>query len=345
VEKKLCRELSKALKLISWNSQLIKTQQKRLYWRTAFFALFIFAPILDIFRFDLTQSHFILFWQPLTLGIDNAQSPMQLTINMILHFLLPIVSLVSLGIFISWKWGRLYCGWLCPHFSVVEMINALMRRASGKLSIWDKEVLPEVQKDGTHIQANRFWWIATVLMVLLFSFVWAVVLLTYLLPPTEIYGNLFAGSLTGNQFRFIAVGTILLTIEFTFARHLFCRFGCAIGVFQSLVWMGNKNAMVVAFDRSRAKDCADCDSSCEHACPMRLKPRGFKRHMFTCTQCMQCIEACENVQSKKSELSLLKMLESGCAHDVSNRGFGHKPDVPEGCFCAENQGNRSCRDE
>ncbi len=318
------------------------TQQKRLIWRSVFFALFLLAPVLDIFRFDLTQNHFILLGKPLTLGIDQTKSVLEISTNIMLRFLLPITLLIGAGIFIAWKWGRLYCGWLCPHFSVVEMINALMRRASGKLSIWDKTKLPDMQQDGTHIKANKQWWVVTIFAVVLFSFIWAVVLLTYLLPPKEVYGNLISWSLTRNQFIFIATATFLLTIEFTFARHLFCRFACALGLFQSIVWMANKDAMVVAFDRGRAKLCADCDSSCDHACPMRLKPRGFKRHKFTCTQCMQCIEACEKVQSAKADLTLLKMLEQHCAHDVSNRGFGHKPDVPAGCYELDNKGKRKC---
>ena len=63
-------------------------------------------------------------------------------------------------IWISWKYGRLYCGWLCPHFSVVETINALMRRASGKHSLWDKA--PEAG-----VRANpRYWWLVGFLGVL-----------------------------------------------------------------------------------------------------------------------------------------------------------------------------------
>ena len=318
---------------------MLTTQNKRLIWRSAFFLLFLLAPPLDLFRFDLTQNHFVFLRYPWTLGIDAFQSgdtdALGMVWNMFLRFFIPIGIIVGGGIFVSWKWGRLYCGWLCPHFSVVETINALMRRASGKLSLWDKKKLPERQQDGTTVKPNKKWWFVTAAAVLFFSFLWAVVLLTYLLPPKEIYGNLFSGHLTRNQFVFISVATVLLVVEFTLARHLFCRFGCAIGVFQSLVWMGNKKAMVVAFDRKRAKACADCDASCEHACPMRLRPRGIKRHMFTCTQCMQCVEACDNVQMSKNSYSLLKMLENECALDVSARDFGKKPDVPAGCFSLE----------
>ena len=328
------------------------TQQKRLIWRSAFFLLFVLAPPLDLFRFDLTQNHFIFLRHPLTLGISEFQTgeigSVEIALNMLLRFFVPLGIIVGGGIFISWKWGRLYCGWLCPHFSVVETINTLMRRASGKLSFWDRKKLPEHQSDGKDIKPNAGWWFIVAIAVLGFSFMWAVVLLTYLLPPKEIYSNLLNATLTRNQFIFISVATLLLMIEFTLARHLFCRFGCAIGIFQSLVWMGNRKAMVVSFDRKRAKECLSCDSSCEHACPMRLKPRSTKRHMFTCTQCMQCVEACEAVQSISSQttglesLSLLKMLEDQCALDTSARDFGQKPDVPACCYEAKNKGRKSC---
>jgi polyferredoxin len=85
------------------------------------------------------------------------------------------------------------------------------------------------------------------------------------------------------------------------ARHLFCRFGCAVGLFQSLAWMANPRALVVAFARQRARDCRDCStaqapegSACDNACPMRLKPRNIKRLMFSCVQCGQCLTECES---------------------------------------------------
>ncbi|RTZ58266.1 MAG: 4Fe-4S binding protein [Gammaproteobacteria bacterium] len=311
-------------------------QTQRLLWRAGFFILFILAPPLDIFRFDIPANHFVILGHAWTLGASDFahgdKGVIPTASNMFLRGFLPVVSLIGIGIIIAWKWGRLYCGWLCPHFSVVAMINSLMRRASGKLSFWDKETLPELQCDGTQVKPNRIWWLAVGIAVLGFAFLWAVALLTYLLPPKEIYSNLIHGQLTPNQLRFIAVATILLTLEFTVARHLFCKYGCAVGIFQSLVWMGNKRGLVVGFDRSRAKSCSDCDASCEHACPMRLKPRSIKRKMFTCTQCMQCVEACEKVQEGGDQPSLLRMLDGHCALDVSDRDFGRRPDVPPDCF-------------
>ena len=313
-----------------------RVQWQRLCWRTAFFALFLLAPVLDLFRFDLTQGHFILLGYPWTLGIDAAE-PVRSGMNIIVRGFLPMALIVAIGVWVSWRYGRLYCGWLCPHFSVVESINSLMRRASGKPTLWQKERLPEVQSDGVEIHPHKWVWIPVALAIVFFSLLWAVSFLTYLLPPFEVWGNLLRGELTRNQLIFISAATVLLSIEFTLARHLFCRFGCAVGLFQSLIWMGNRRALVVGFDRQRAAVCTSCDKSCEHACPMRLQPRHIKRKMFTCTQCQQCVQACEDVNRPRGSEAVLQMVSDQCALDVSDRDFGRRPAVPVDCFRRDNR--------
>ena len=308
-----------------------RAQKYRLWWRTAFFLLFVLAPPLDLFRYDLTQGHFILLGLPWTLGIGTDMS-LPDSVNLILRGLLPVLAIIGLGIWVSWRWGRLYCGWLCPHFSVVEIINALMRRATGKPSIWERHRLPEEQSDGVNIRPNTAWWTAVIPTALFFALLWSITLLTYLLPPADVWGNLLHGTLTRNQALFIGVATGLLMIEFTLARHLFCRYGCAVGLFQSLVWMGNPRAMVIGFDRRHADACADCDRSCEHACPMRLQPRRIKRRMFTCTQCQQCVQACDNVNQPKGRDSVLRMVDGDIAPEVSAREAGHRPRAERHCL-------------
>jgi hypothetical protein len=46
-------------------------QRKRVLYQGGFFVLFVFAPIFDLLRFDLTQGHLIVFGQPWTLGLDD----------------------------------------------------------------------------------------------------------------------------------------------------------------------------------------------------------------------------------------------------------------------------------
>ena len=288
-------------------------QRKRLVFQIGFFVLFIMAPVFDILRYDLIAGHAVIFGFDWRLGLDDFSlgriDARQLDINILLRLFLPLGGFAVAFIAIAWRWGRLYCGWLCPHFSVVETINRLMRHASGKPSVWETKPLPAKNPDGSVFTVDARWWLVAVPLAVAFAFLWTVVLLTYLLPPQEVFGNLWHLAPTRNQAIFLAAGTFLLSIEFLFARHLFCRFGCAVGLFQSLAWMSNRSAMVVGFERKRGADCSTCyradsmgTAACEAVCPMRLKPRTSKNRMFTCTQCAQCVAACSTVQQERGTL-------------------------------------------
>jgi ferredoxin-type protein NapH len=315
---------------VSGHMQRTAIQRWRSLTQVGFFALFILAPPLNIFRYDLTQGNFIIFGHDWTLGLDALQhgqaSAVDAAINMLIFGLIPILLIVIAFIFIAWRWGRIYCGWFCPHFSVVEIINRLMQRAIGKPSIWDKELLSEQQPDGRVLKPNRLFLLPTLLAVVVFALVWSVSLLTYLLPPFEIYSNILHGELTRNQSIFLLAASAAFCVEFLLARHLFCRFGCAVGLFQSLAWMANRRAMVISFDRQNARACKRCNNACDNACPMRLQPRTIKRKMFTCTECGECISACTQVQGGDSEQSLLKWVDGDEAEKLSEPPMGF-PDV------------------
>ncbi|HSI96395.1 MAG: 4Fe-4S binding protein [Methylophilaceae bacterium] len=302
---------------------MINLQSRRRLFQGGFFILFVLAPVFDLFRLDLNLRHFIFLGMDWTLGLDALQAgeitPLQAGWNIFLRGFLPIAGVIAVGIVVSLKYGRLYCGWLCPHFSIVETLNQLMRRAIGKHSVWDSETLPEQDKGAAPTKRNKAWLLVLMPLALAFAFIWATALLTYLLPPMEIYGNLWHGALTRNQMLFIGVGTAAFFFEITLARHLFCRFGCAVGLFQSLAWMANRKAMVVTFDRAHASACQDCTSACDNACPMRLKPRTIKRHMFSCTQCASCISACRDAQADSPHGSLLEWSMGVPALDKSDR--------------------------
>ena len=201
-------------------------QRKRFLFQAGFFLLFVLAPVLDIFRFDLNLKHFIFFRHAWTLGLDPLLAgeigPGQAALNIVLRGFVPLALLVGGFIWVSWKYGRLYCGWMCPHFSVVETINRFLQRTIGKHSLWDRERLPEKRPDGQVIHPDTVYWWLLVPMVAGFALLWALSLLTYLLPPAEIYFNVMNLSPTRNQALFLSIATGLFFIDFMFARHLFC---------------------------------------------------------------------------------------------------------------------------
>lgn len=309
-------------------------------WRAAaqigFFALFAVTPIFDLFRYDLTRRHAYFLTQPWHIGLDEliagTGDPLTAAVNLIFFLFLPILGTLALIILVAWKWGRLYCGWLCPHFSVVETINRLMLFATGKHSVWEKRQTPPWEPDGTPSPRDRRYWLLVVPAAVGFAFAWAVVGLTYLMPPFQVYAGLASFDLLPGEVIFLAAATTVLSLEFLFARHLFCRYGCAIGIFQSFAWMVNKQAMVVGFDRPRLTDCANCldgrGSACDAVCPMRLKPRNVKRWMFACTQCGQCISACATVNRANPQGQLLRWVSDDAARH-NEAGFSARSNTDE----------------
>jgi hypothetical protein len=194
---------------------------------------------------------------------------------------------------------------------VVETINRLMLFATGKHSVWDKKQTPPWEPDGTPAPRDKRYWLPSSPPPSAFCLCLGGCRPD--LPDAAVPGlfrhGLFTLSLRGEVI-FLSAATTVLTFEFLFARHLFCRYACAVGIFQSFAWIGNKKAMVVGFERERLTDCANClngnGSACDAVCPMRLKPRNVKRWMFACTQCGQCISACGTVNRSNPNGQLLR---------------------------------------
>ena len=287
-------------------------QRRRLFFQLGFFALFLLAPALNLLRFDLNETQLWFLGQRWSLGIDAFRAgeitANQAAIQIFVRAFLPVIALIAAFLAVAWRYGRLYCGWLCPHFTLVETLNTALQRACGKLSFWDKHTTLRAG-----VKPSARWWPVFFVLCLVFGFLWAITLLSYLLPPAEVWGKLLAGQSTPNQARFLVAGSTVFALEFAFARHLFCRFGCAVGFFQSLVWMANPKGMVVAFDRDHARDCRTCTtanypqgSACDNGCPMRLHPRNIKRMMFSCVQCGQCLDSCEETQVAQAREPLLE---------------------------------------
>ena len=122
--------------------------------------------------------------------------------------------------------------------------------------------------------------------------------------------------------------TAAFSIEFLFARHLFCRFGCAVGLFQSLSWMGNDRAMVVGFDRDRADRCHGCNNACDNVCPMRSSRARSSARCSPAPSVRNASPACTTVQGgDPSQASLLRWVAGADA--LPTVGLRTQPGCPD----------------
>ena len=299
---------------------LIMSREKlRTITQAGFYLFFLSAPLLDVFRFDILEGHFIIFGHPWMFGLEFSKLECLDTrisvSNILLNFILPLLIFVFVAGLVVWKYGRIYCGWLCPHFSVVETINRLMLKHLNRVTFWDK---PSVKT------RRALPWLLVFSICLIIAFIWSFVLLGYIYPPILLSSNLYNLELSFGPSLFLLVVTIILTIDFFFARHLFCKFGCSVGILQSLIWMANSKSMVIDFDKSRAHLCQSCDSECDKACPMNLPVRSIKRSKFTCTQCGICLNACDDVQAGSPQGRLIHWVSNEQASAMESGKKGSK---------------------
>jgi len=288
----------------------LSREQIRTISQAGFYLFFLSAPFFNIFRFDITEGHFIIMGYDWMFGLQSSEfeclDDSHLVRNILLNFILPVLVLIFAIVITAWKYGRIYCGWLCPHFSVVETINQLMSRHLHRVTFWQKPV---------H-KSSKYSWLLLFIICLIIALIWSIALLGYIYPPEQIFTNIWHHELPFAASLFLFIITFILTIDFFFARHLFCKYGCSFGILQSVVWMANNKAMVIGFDKSRAHECQSCDSKCEQSCPMRLPVRSIKRAKFSCTQCGVCLTACDEQQQNNSQGRLIHWLNDSAAMEV-----------------------------
>jgi ferredoxin-type protein NapH len=81
-------------------------------------------------------------------------------------------------------------------------------------------------------------------------FGWLVCLVIYLLALKILLVDLVNLQLDFRPTLFVIVATIVFTVNFIFARHIFYKYRCALGLIQSLILMANNKAMVIKFNRA-----------------------------------------------------------------------------------------------
>ncbi len=170
-------------------------QRWRRLTQAGFFLLFVLAPVFDLFRLDLNLKHFFLLGMDWTLGLDDFVAgriaATEAAINIVLRGGLPILGDRRHGALSSLEIRPPLLRLAVPAFLGGGNHQPAMRRAIGKQSLWDRQLLPEHNADGSVTQANPLYWLVVLPLVIAFAFLWAIALLTYLLPPAEIYGNLW----------------------------------------------------------------------------------------------------------------------------------------------------------
>ncbi|MEZ5990686.1 MAG: cytochrome c oxidase accessory protein CcoG, partial [Planctomycetota bacterium] len=289
-------------------------RRKKLVW-AVLVAIYVVLPFLHIgghpaVQIDLPNRTFYLFG-----SVFDSQD-----------FYLAFFFVFGIGltlILLSALWGRVWCGYACPHTVFLEGFFRRIERwidgPSGqreKLAkgAWTgRKLAKRVLKHGTY---------------LVLSLALAHVFLAYFIPVDELVGVVQhspAEHLTA--FVFTMVFTAIIYFDFAWFREQLCLIICPYGRLQSI--LSDPDTVNVQYDFVRGEprgryhvegrgDCIDCQR-CIAVCPTGIDIRNGVQ--MECVGCANCIDACDEVMDKVGSARGLIRYESLRGVEQGRRRF------------------------
>lgn len=207
--------------------------------------------------------------------------------------------------YISTKYGRIWCGYVCPQtiwsmwFLWIEQRtegNRQQRIQLDKQPYSIKKVLIKTQK--------HFYW----LVISVFT---ATIFMSYFIPAREIYLQLATLQLSSLEISWISFFAVCTYINAGWIREKMCEHMCPYSRFQSVMFTANTK--LISYDQQRGEgrgarkvnaskpddlgDCVDCNL-CVQVCPVGIDIRDGLQ--YECISCGLCIDACDQTMKKFS---------------------------------------------
>ncbi len=174
-----------------------------------------------------------------------------------------VVGLIALFMTLASRWGRFYCGWLCPMGAFHERVLGLVSRQ---------------HKIPAFFKTSWFRWGLFVLMMTFMSF--------------RLLASLGSVDAIGNVFRTMWIVSVSLAIALGlyFKPRTWCSV-CPMGMLQGV---SSRDTYLLSVDDS----CVEC-GKCEKVCPISTYPGAFRVvggigqvPSGECLRCSNCIVNC-----------------------------------------------------
>ena len=202
--------------------------------------------------------------------------------------------------FVTALFGRLWCGWACPHTVFLDHVYRRIER------LLEGDATRRRQLDAapwsTAKLARRTLKHALYILV---SAVIAHLFLAYFVSLPELWSMIRSAPVEHwNAFGFVAVFTGILYFNFAWFREQLCIIVCPYGRIQSALI--DDHSLVIGYDAARgeprgklgtvgAGDCVGCNR-CVQVCPTGIDIRQGLQ--IECIGCTACIDACDEVMTR-----------------------------------------------
>ena len=253
--------------------------------------LFFLSPLLNIFRLDVVNLKLIFLGTTYPFAFEY-------------YRWIPITFFAGVLFIaiISTLFGRLFCGWACPHNALTENTRFIRKLIGIEGKSWQQK-----KREDASVLYKIFNITLSLLLALILTYGMSTLILFYFISPSF---WLTEYQTQGDNFVIIMFSQGLITLIGLFliyAGHGFCKIACPYGLAQSLMaYVSAKlSPMEIRMQPNlSSKNCGSC-KGCQTACPVDLDPRQFeiagaKLGAYDgCFNCGDCIDACNIVQLNK----------------------------------------------
>ncbi len=239
--------------------------------------LLVVLPFTNGLRLDLRRDEFYFGWHRMA-GHDL--------------FLLLWIALLGTALLsaVSFLYGRLWCGWVCPQTLASDFADSLKARL-------DKAF-------GTRLGRPRFLLSRSVwtLGVLAVSLGTGITLASYWLAPSTVFAATAAPWHDVSAGLTVYLTALAVAADMLWLRRTFCSRACPYGPLLSS--LTDANTLAVRYLDERNDDCIHCHK-CETDCPMGIDiKQGVGQH--GCIGCGECIDACNDVLGRRGKAGLIE---------------------------------------
>jgi len=216
-----------------------------------------------------------------------------------LYYLTGILIIAAIGLFFATSlFGRIWCGYTCPHTVYVDLFFKVQRFFQGDRNSMIK--LDSMAWTSEKIRKKALTHGTWLALSFMFAFGWV----CYFYDAPQLVSDILHFQISYHASLWI-LGLTCTTYYFGgFLRDKVCIYMCPYGRFQSA--MVDENSTLVTYKYWRGEprgplkedgngDCIDC-GKCVHVCPMGIDIRDGLQ--LACIGCGLCVDACNSVMEK-----------------------------------------------
>lgn len=222
-----------------------------------------------------------------------------------LTLLAGVLVIAAFGLFfITTYLGRVWCGYTCPQtvwtFIFIWFEEKLEGARNKRIKL---DQMPWNANKILRKSSKHFIW-------LLISFLTATTFVSYFVPATSLYTNIFTLNASGAEYFWVVLFTLATYGNAGWMREIMCIHMCPYARFQAAMF--DKNTYIVGYDSKRGEirgprsrkanpkelnlgDCIDCDL-CVQVCPTGIDIRNGLQ--YECINCGACIDACDQTMER-----------------------------------------------